>query len=80
MTHAAALTHDPQAGAIERLIASNDEYRRLHEEHVDLEAKLAEYASRTVLTDAEQIEEHRLKKLKLAGRDKMEAILRASHR
>jgi hypothetical protein len=76
MTHAAALTHDAQAS----LIASNDEYRRLHEEHVALEAKLREFASRTVLTDAEQFEEHRLKKLKLAGRDRMEAILRASHR
>jgi uncharacterized protein YdcH (DUF465 family) len=67
------------AVARESLLASNEEYRRLHEEHSELESRLKVLSEKTVLTDAEQIEESKLKKLKLAGRDRMEQIARAAH-
>lgn len=63
----------------ESLLASNEEYRRLYQEHAELESRLKVLSEKTVLTDAEQIEESKLKKLKLAGRDRMEEIARAAH-
>ncbi|MBK5257837.1 MAG: YdcH family protein [Vicinamibacteria bacterium] len=63
----------------ESLLASNEEYRKLHQEHVELENRLKVLSETSVLTDAEQLEESKLKKLKLAGRDRMEEITRAAH-
>ena len=63
----------------ESLLEGNEEYRRLHEEHAELESRLKVLAEKHVLTDAEQIEETKLKKLKLAGRDRMEEIARNAH-
>lgn len=63
----------------EHLIATNAEYRRLHEEHLDLEQKLSVLAAKAALSEAEQLEETRLKKMKLAGRDRMEEIARGAH-
>jgi hypothetical protein len=63
----------------ESLLSNNEEYRKLHQEHLDLESKLKSLSNKTVLSDAEQVEEIRLKKLKLAGRDRMEQIARAAH-
>ncbi len=63
----------------ESLLATNEEYRKLHQEHQDLESRLKTFSDKTVLTDAEQVEEIRLKKLKLHGRDRMEEIARAAH-
>ncbi len=71
----------PSLNAVTResLLASNEEYRRLYEEHTELENRLKALSEKVVLTDAEQIEESKLKKLKLAGRDRMEEIARQSH-
>ena len=71
----------PSLNAVTResLLASNEEYRRLYEEHTELESRLKALSDKVVLTDAEQIEESKLKKLKLAGRDRMEQIARAAH-
>jgi uncharacterized protein YdcH (DUF465 family) len=71
----------PSLNAVTResLLASNEEYRRLYEEHTELESRLKVLSEKVVLTDAEQIEESKLKKLKLAGRDRMEAIARTAH-
>lgn len=69
----------PNAVTRESLLAGNDEYRRLQQEHVELENRLKALSEKTVLTEAEQIEETKLKKLKLAGRDRMEAIARQYH-
>jgi len=66
------VTQDP-------LLAGNEEYRRLQQEHMELEGRLKILAEKMVLTEAEQIEESKLKKLKLAGRDRMEQIARATH-
>ena len=71
----------PSLNAVTResLLASNEEYRRLYEEHTQLESRLKALSEKVVLTDAEQIEESKLKKLKLAGRDRMEEIARTAH-
>lgn len=71
----------PSLNAVTResLLASNEEYRRLYQEHTELENRLKALSEKVVLTDAEQIEESKLKKLKLAGRDRMEEIARKSH-
>ncbi len=71
----------PSLNAVTResLLASNEEYRRLYEEHTELENRLKALSEKAVLTDAEQIEESKLKKLKLAGRDRMEEIARKAH-
>lgn len=62
----------------ESLLATNEEYRKLHEEHLDLESRIRSLSEKSVLTEAEQVEEVRLKKHKLAGRDRMEEIARVA--
>ena len=57
-------------------LSRNDEYRQLQAEHHEYETRLTTLAGRTVLTDAEQLEETTLKKKKLHTRDRMEAIAR----
>ena len=71
----------PSLNAVTResLLASNEEYRKLYQEHTDLENRLRSLSEKAVLSEAEQIEESKLKKLKLAGRDRMEEIARMSH-
>jgi len=64
------------------LIATNEEYRRLSGQHSDFAHKLDALESLPHLTEEEQIEEVRLKKLKLKLKDEMEAIVsqnRAQH-
>lgn len=60
------------------LMATNDEYRRLASEHSKYARKLDELESLPHLSDQEQMEEHRLKKLKLHLKDQMEAIVSRS--
>ncbi|PYT29484.1 MAG: DUF465 domain-containing protein [Acidobacteria bacterium] len=57
------------------LVETNEEFRRLVEQHTDYAHKLEELASRPHLSEQEQVEEVRLKKLKLRSKDQIEAIL-----
>jgi uncharacterized protein len=57
------------------LMATNEEYRRLASMHSEYAHKLDELESHPHLTDQEQLEETRLKKLKLRLKDQMEAIV-----
>ena len=59
---------------IKRLLEENDEYRKLHEEHVAFEEKIEELQSRPPTTEI-HFEIEKLKKQKLQGKDKMERIL-----
>ncbi|MBI4367446.1 MAG: YdcH family protein [Deltaproteobacteria bacterium] len=47
----------------------------LWKEHQTLEQQLSKLERKPFLTTQEQVERNRIKKLKLAGRDKIEAIL-----
>ena len=61
---------------IQKYIASDPELRRRMEEHEEFERKLEEFNRRIYLTPEEEMERKRVQKLKLAGRDRIEAILR----
>ncbi|MEI9975195.1 MAG: YdcH family protein [Ignavibacteriota bacterium] len=57
------------------LIATNEEYRKLSGEHSEYAKKLDALESLPHLTEEEQIEETRLKKIKLRLKDQMEAMV-----
>ena len=59
----------------QHLMGTNDEFRRLATEHQSYKEKLQQLASKTYLTDQEQFEEVRLKKLKLRLKDQMEQMI-----
>jgi uncharacterized protein len=58
------------------LLQSDEEYRQLATRHHDLDEKIHNLAARHYLTEPEQLEEVRLKKVKLQLKDQMETILR----
>ena len=58
-----------------RLIAADQEYSRLAEEHSNYERQLEQLSNRPYLTDSEKVEEINLKKRKLSLKDQMERIL-----
>ncbi|MSO20237.1 MAG: DUF465 domain-containing protein [Acidobacteria bacterium] len=59
----------------EQLLAQDAEYARLFHEHSRCKSMLQELMDRPHLTEAEQVEEIRIKKLKLSLKDRMEDIL-----
>jgi uncharacterized protein YdcH (DUF465 family) len=58
-----------------QLMASNPEYRRLQEEHSHYASQLDRLSSKHYLSSEEQMEEVRLKKLKLWTKDQMETLV-----
>jgi len=60
------------------LMTTNEEFRRLASQHSEFAKKLEALEAHPHLTDEEQLEETRLKKLKLRLKDQMEAILSQS--
>jgi hypothetical protein len=65
---------------IEELIPQDEELRQLMMEHRALEQELDKYAAKRYLTPAEEMERKRMQKVKLAGKDRIEAILSAHRR
>jgi uncharacterized protein YdcH (DUF465 family) len=61
---------------INQLVPENEELQKLVKEHREFEVRLQEFNKRLFLTDEENQEKKRLQKLKLAGRDRIEQILR----
>jgi len=59
-----------------QLLQSDEEYRQLATRHHDLDEKIHNLTGRSYLTQPEQLEEVRLKKVKLQVKDQMETILR----
>jgi len=58
----------------DQLLASNDEFRRLAQEHSQYSQRLEALTQKRYLSDDEKLEEVRLKKLKLKLKDQMETI------
>jgi len=65
----------PTEAIREQLMASSPEYQRLRDEHARYAAQLEQLASKPYLTEQDQMEEVRLKKLKLRVKDQMEMLV-----
>ncbi|MBI3932354.1 MAG: YdcH family protein [Acidobacteria bacterium] len=63
-------------GVLKERLLTNEEYRRLEQQHHEYETRLQTLTEKAVLTDEEQVEETTLKKKKLQVKDRMEAIAR----
>ena len=59
-----------------QLLQSDEEYRQLATRHHALDEQIHNLSDRAYLTQPEQLEEVRLKKVKLQVKDQMETILR----
>ncbi|MGA2688000.1 MAG: DUF465 domain-containing protein [Candidatus Korobacteraceae bacterium] len=58
----------------DQLLASNDEFRRLADEHSQYAQRLDSLIEKKYLSEDEKLEEVRLKKLKLRLKDQMESL------
>jgi uncharacterized protein YdcH (DUF465 family) len=56
------------------LLAQNDEFRRLVQEHSQYSQRLDALSTKRFLSEDEKVEEVRLKKLKLRLKDQMETL------
>jgi uncharacterized protein YdcH (DUF465 family) len=61
----------------EELIQTDEQFRRLYEEHKAYELRLEEIKQKTLLSQDDEIEEKKIKLHKLVLKDRMEAMLRA---
>lgn len=69
------MTEKDQA-LIDRLSEENPKFRKLYEEHLFFEKRLLEFEEKTYLSADEDLERKKIQKLKLAGKDEMEEMLR----
>ena len=65
-----------QASLIERLMAENEEFRRLRHGHQDCDRELETLKGMSPLSPEQQWRMTELKKLKLMAKDRMEEIIR----
>jgi len=56
---------------MERLMEEDSSFRQMKLQHLEYEKQLEDYLRKSYLTPAEQDEVHRIKKMKLALKDKM---------
>ena len=59
------------------LIATDDEFRHLYEEHQKYDHRLQELNQKSLLSQEDEVEEKKIKLHKLTLKDHMEQILRA---
>jgi len=67
-----------QENLIERLMAENEEFRRLRSEHQGYERELTSLNGTPALSADQHWRMSELKKLKLMAKDRMEAIIRST--
>jgi len=60
---------------IQKFVSSDPELKRYMDEHEEFERQLEAMNRRLYLTPEEETERKKIQKLKLAGRDRIEAIL-----
>ncbi len=58
----------------DQLLASNDEFRKLAQEHAHYSERLNSLVTKPYLSDDEKLEEIRIKKMKLRLKDEMESL------
>ena len=58
------------------LIQTDDDFRRLYQEHQEYERRLQEINQKTLLSQDDEMEEKRIKLHKLMLKDQMEQLLR----
>ena len=63
---------------VEHLCDRNPRFRMLYEEHFILEKELQMLSQKPFLSLEEEVEKKKVQKLKLAGKDEMELILKQS--
>ena len=61
---------------IDALKRENEEFRRLYQEHRELDSRLSEFNKKLYLTPEEEVEMHRIKKEKLYKKDKIAELIR----
>jgi len=63
------------------LMQTSEEFRKLATQHLEYKRKVEELEAKPFLTEQEEVEEHKLKKLKLHLKDVMEHLIHehASH-
>jgi uncharacterized protein YdcH (DUF465 family) len=61
---------------VKKLCEENEEFKKLFNEHADLEGKLAEIDRKHYIGAEEEMERKKLQKVKLAGKDRMFQIIR----
>ena len=66
----------PTEAVREQLMAGNEQYQRLREQHHRYAIQLEALSTKSYLSEDEQTEELRLKKLKLRVKDQMELMVR----
>ena len=62
---------------IQQMFDQNPHFRMLYEEHLLLEKELTQINQKPFLSAEEELEKKKIQKLKLAGRDEMERLLRS---
>lgn len=67
--------HTQEDEAKAHLLATNEQFRALSEQHALLKKQIEQIESRPHVTEADEIEEQRLKKLKLQIKDQMNDLL-----
>lgn len=60
----------------QELIRTDDEFRRLHEEHQEYEQRLSVLSHKAMFSEEDEVEEKKIKLHKLVLKDRMEALLR----
>jgi uncharacterized protein YdcH (DUF465 family) len=76
------LTENTQEELKTHLMQTDEEFRRLSDEHHRFHEQLEALEAKSLLTPEEEVEEHRLKKVKLQLKDQMNQIIsryRAQH-
>ncbi|HEY9160852.1 MAG TPA: DUF465 domain-containing protein [Desulfomonilia bacterium] len=61
---------------INKIIPENPELKKLWEEHLDYKVKLDEFNRKKYLSAEDELKRREIQKLKLAGKDRIEDILR----
>jgi uncharacterized protein YdcH (DUF465 family) len=70
------MTAEDHDTLVRELLESDDEFRRLHQEHQQCESRLDELQHMSLLSQEDEIEEKKIKVHKLALKDRMEQLVR----